>query len=352
MSAMSHDSLRLTAAEAAAVLALPPGTHGAPDLARRLREQGAPAVVITGEPHDWLDTPHARGWLTRPHAGPTDHAARFRDALARGWVAADAAVLARLPDRAEAADLPVLSADETPAAWTPPHGAAPDLGVYAIVDSAERVRACAEAGARLIQLRVKVPRDDPAMAPQIAAALQATRAHGATLVVNDHWRSALALGAPAIHLGQEDWLELDADDRARIATAQTQGLQLGLSSHSLWELCRARGAGADLIACGPVWPTLTKAMPWHPQGLDNLGWWVRMAGRPVIAIGGILTHAQLAEAARTGAATACVVRGLGDDPRATLPAWQAAWQQGRPGAPFPRTERPHPTLHATHRASL
>lgn len=350
MSAMAHDTLRLTAADAAARLGLSPGAHAVPDLAQQLREQGAHAVVITGEPHDWLDTPHARGWLTRPHAGPTDHAARFQHALARGWVAADAAVLARLPDNAGAVDLPVLSADETPAAWTPPHSAAPDLGVYAIVDSAERVRACAEAGARLIQLRVKVSRDDPAMTPQIAAALQATRAHGATLVVNDHWRSALSLGAPAIHLGQEDWLELTANDRVQIAAARASGLQLGLSSHSLWELCRARGAGADLIACGPVWPTLTKAMPWQPQGLDNLAWWVRMAGRPVIAIGGILTHAQLSEAARTGAATGCVVRGLGDDPRSTLPHWQAAWRAGRQAAPQPVPPHPHPTLDAAHRA--
>lgn len=348
MMAMAHRTLRLDAAEAAARLGLPSGIpHAAPDLARRLRERGASAVVITGDPHDWIDTPHARGWLTRPHSGPEDHAARFDKALAQGWVVADAAVLARLPDHAGAADLPLLSADDTHVPWTPPQGQTPDLGVYAIVDSAERVRACAEAGARLIQLRMKVPRDDPAMTPQVAAALQSTRAHGATLVVNDHWRTALALGAPAIHLGQEDWLELTAADRAQIADAQTRGLQLGLSSHSLWELCRARGAGADLIACGPVWPTLTKAMPWRAQGLHNLAWWVHMAGRPVIAIGGILTHGQLTEAARTGAATACVVRGLGADPRATLPHWQAAWRAGRKAAPLPVPARPEPTLDAT-----
>jgi len=350
MNAMAHDTLRLSAAEAAARLGQPPGVHTAPELAERLRGLGAHAVVITGDPHDWLDTPHARGWLVRPREGPSDHAARFQEALAQGWVAADAAVLARLPDNAGAADLPVLSADETPAAWTLPRSAPTDLGVYAIVDSAERVQACAEAGAKLIQLRVKVPRDDPAMAPRIAAALKSTSAHGATLVVNDHWRTALALGAPAIHLGQEDWLELTAGDRAQIAAAQAHGLQLGLSSHSLWELCRARGADADLIACGPVWPTLTKAMPWHPQGLDNLAWWVHMAGRPVIAIGGILTHDQLTQAATTGAATGCVVRGLGDDPRTTLPAWQTAWRRGRTDTPLKAPMRPHPTLDATHRA--
>ena len=51
----------------------------------------------------------------------------------------------------------------------------------------------------------------------------------------------------------------------------------------------AREAGARTlspryIACGPVWPTLTKAMPWIAQGLDNLAWWCRMAGVPVVAI--------------------------------------------------------------------
>jgi hydroxymethylpyrimidine kinase/phosphomethylpyrimidine kinase/thiamine-phosphate diphosphorylase len=351
MSAMAHDTLRLDAAEAAAHLGLAPGARTAPELAQALRAQGAPAVVITGEPHDWLDTPHARGWLTRPRSGPADHAARFIAALAQGWVAADAAVMARLPEHASAADLPVLSVDETSVQPAPPQPDTPDLGVYAIVDSAERVRACAEAGAKRIQLRMKTPRDDAAVAPAIAAALGATQAHGATLVVNDHWRSALALGAPAIHLGQEDWLELTADDRAQIAAAQARGLQLGLSSHSLWELCRARGARADAVACGPVWPTLTKAMPWRAQGLHNLAWWVRVAGMPVIAIGGILAPEQLAQAAATGAATGCVVRGLGNDPRSTLPAWQAAWREGRQRPREPAPAWPRPTLAPDHRPS-
>ena len=36
----------------------------------------------------------------------------------------------------------------------------------------------------------------------------------------------------------------------------------------------------DYIACGPVWPTTTKDMPWLPQGLDNLAWWARMSPEP------------------------------------------------------------------------
>lgn len=336
--------LRLSAHEAATRLGLLAGHTPVPMLARVLRARGAGAVVISGDSHDWLDTPHAQGWLARPRSGPADHAARFHAALAQGWVAADAAVLARLPDHASAADLPVLSCGDLRLPWVPPRETAPDLGVYAIVDSASRVRACAEAGARLVQLRIKAERDHPALLPELREALRATRAHGATLVINDHWRSALAIGAPALHLGQEDWLSLGDGDRARIAAAQARGLQLGLSSHSLWELCRARGAAPAMVACGPVWPTLTKAMPWVPQGLDNLAWWVRMAGLPVIAIGGVLAPEQLAQAAATGAATGCVVRGLGDDPRATLPAWQAAWREGRARPRITPPPRPHPTL--------
>jgi hydroxymethylpyrimidine kinase/phosphomethylpyrimidine kinase/thiamine-phosphate diphosphorylase len=97
------------------------------------------------------------------------------------------------------------------------------------------------------------------------------------------------------------------------------GLALGVSSHSLWELCRARSLAPRYIACGPVWPTLTKAMPWHAQGLHNLRWWRHMAGSAVVAIGGVMGPEQVAEAATTGVDGVCVVRALGDDPMAQVP---------------------------------
>ena len=103
----------------------------------------------------------------------------------------------------------------------------------------------------------------------------------------------------------------------------------------------------SVVACGPVWPTLTKAMPWVPQGLDNLAWWVHMAGVPVVAIGGILDHAQAAQAAQSGASGVCVVRGLGDDPAQTLPAWQVALQACRAAPRLPVPAWPHPSLHVT-----
>ncbi|MDZ7855797.1 thiamine phosphate synthase [Sphaerotilus sp.] len=226
--------------------------------------------------------------------------------------------------------LPQLSCDErAPRHWPAPTatpGSAP--GLYAIVDSSERLRAVLAAGVRTVQLRIKQPPGEAALREILRDGLAAAAPHGATLYINDHWQLALELGAPALHLGQEDLLGLTAGERDRLREAQARGLRLGLSSHSLWELARAAAWCPSYIACGPVWPTTTKAMPWRPQGLHNLAWWVRMAPAPVVAIGGILGPAQLQAVAAQGAEGGCVVRGLGDDPRRTLSAWQAAWQAG------------------------
>ena len=207
------------------------------------------------------------------------------------------------------------------------------------------------AGVRTVQLRIKTP-DAPdaawhaALREAITQALADCRAAGATLVVNDHWRLAAELAAGdttglALHLGQEDLAALGEAGRAELAAS---GLALGISSHSLWELARARTLAPWYVACGPVWPTLTKAMPWVPQGLDNLRWWVHMAGVPVVAIGGILSHEQASAAAQTGAAAVCVVRGLGDDAAATVPGWQAAIAAGRAAPRGPVPAWPHPSL--------
>ena len=398
-----------------------------PALSAAIQALGAQAVAITGGDDaqaapgwslDWADTPHASGWLALPRV-PTAHthgtgctyATSVASALALGFVAADALVLAKMATtqalrQAYAAGqgagpvgaplgfgtqpdlLPLMSWGDDAAFAAAPTGwragsdaqaaqenikfdsyqrpmdgrhrpfSYQDLGVYAIVDSAQRVQQVVQAGAHTVQLRIKTPDAVDAgwytdLQAELQAALAACRAAGATLVVNDHWqlartvaheaaqRDAGAAQHLALHLGQEDLDALGTPGRADLAAS---GLRLGISSHSLWELCRARSLQPWYAACGPVWPTLTKAMPWVPQGLDNLAWWVRMAGAPVVAIGGILEHAQLVEAARSGASAVCVVRGLGDDPARTLPGWQAALAQGRAAAPLPVPALPHPAL--------
>lgn len=359
-----------------------------------LRALGCEAVVITGgdaaiiSRHaslslDWLDSPHAQGWLSLPRENsPNNHgtgctfASALAAALAMGWVVADAAVLAKMaatfalrharavgkgvgpviarPGFArEPSLLPQLSIDSQPPARWASQTRGRDPGVYAIVDSAERVEAVLRASPTVstIQLRMKQPGGMTDVAwtehlrEQVQRSLRAADLAGATLVINDHWQLALAAGARALHLGQEDLLALTPAEREQLQAARDKGVQLGLSSHSLWELCRASALQPDLIACGPIWPTTTKDMPWLPQGLDNLAWWAHMAPTPVVGIGGILEPEQLDAVAAAGAAGACVVRGLGDNPSATLGVWLAAWQDGlaRRGAQ-PKPAWPHTSL--------
>ena len=398
--------------EALRLTGMDPATATAPQLAKALRDAGCDAVVITGGDtttedslaRDWIDTPHARGWLALPriatrhtHATGCTFAAAAAAAMARGFVAADACVLAKMaathalrhghaagqgagPVMARkgfASDpglMPQLSWGEAPR-FAPFGASAPAAErprraprLYAIADSAARIEALLRAGVRMLQLRIKTPgapdAAHAAAAPdaawqadlrrQIAQAVAAcdaaaaatarpsngaSAAHAGTrivgnnqnshdgvggcdepadpvmLFINDHLAAASSAGASGVHLGQEDLLAMTEAQREQLRAENAPAL--GISSHSLWELARARSLAPAYIACGPVWPTLTKAMPWQPQGLANLAWWCRMAGAPVVAIGGILTPALAGQAAASGAAGVCVVRGLGTD--AALP---------------------------------
>lgn len=361
--------------EAAALLgeALPGGPNpdaiaAIPEAAARLRALGAGAVCITGgdsldaRDHvlDWLDSAQARGWLALPrvatrhnHGTGCTFASSAAAALSIGFIAADAVILAKMatahalrcghaagggagPVRARpgfASDpslLPVMSWGTEPAFLAATVAPARRLGLYAIVDSAERVRQVLAAGVRTVQLRIKAPvNPDPAwharLRDAVRASVLACEAADAELFVNDHWELARALGAGGVHLGQEDLLALDEGGRRSL---QSSGLALGISSHGLWELCRTRSLAPRYVACGPVWPTLTKAMPWRAQGLHNLAWWRRMAGAPVVAIGGILEPVQVRAAAACGVDGVCVVRALGADPSATVPAFREALTQG------------------------
>jgi hydroxymethylpyrimidine kinase/phosphomethylpyrimidine kinase/thiamine-phosphate diphosphorylase len=342
----------------------------APTVAVRLQDAGAEAVcivdaaVVDGRALTWIDTPHARGWLAASPAAPGTRAPergstrRFAHhlaaAMAKGFVAADAAVLASMARARgwhvdDPALLPRLSwGDEL---RFPGTHAAPGrrLDLYAIVDTADRLLQVLAAGMTTVQLRIKKPESpDPAwtdtLRAEILRSVAACEAAGAELFINDHWELAAQAGANGVHLGQEDLLALDAAGRSAL---RATGMALGISSHSLWELCRAATLDPRYVACGPVWPTLTKAMPWRAQGLDNLSWWCRMAPAPVVAIGGILGADEVGQAARCGADGICIVRGLGPEPRAVVPALQAAMQAGRAAAATqPWLDWPHPSLEA------
>ncbi|MBW8843780.1 MAG: bifunctional hydroxymethylpyrimidine kinase/phosphomethylpyrimidine kinase [Burkholderiales bacterium] len=346
------------------------GEGSAAAQARALQALGAAGVCITGGDEagplalDWLASRHASGWLTLPRREASNNhgtgccfATALAAALAQGFVTADAAVIAKMlttsglhvgaaspgagagpvvPSAGFIRDPSLLPAlfDAPPKSWPQHRRQSTVEGVYGITDNGAHAARLFDAGLRAVQLRLKRAEGEAEDAWQarlhaeVLPAHEAARRCGATFVLNDHWREALRLGVDFVHLGQEDLLALDDAGRHDLAEARACGLRLGLSSHSLWELARAVAWAPDYIACGPVWPTLTKAMPWRPQGLGNLAWWAAMAPAPVVGIGGVLEPRQLAEMAATGARAGCVVRGLAPGAVHSVPQWQAAWAGG------------------------
>lgn len=196
---------------------------------------------------------------------------------------------------------------------------------YPVMPDADWVGRMAALGAELVQLRFK---GDTADIPhQIAAARSACQRHGAQLVINDHWREALAAGADFIHLGQED---LDTADLGAIARA---GLRFGISTHDRTELDRALALRPAYIALGPIYPTTLKQMKWQPQGLEKLARWkARVGDIPLVAIGG-LTPERLPAVFAAGADVSAVVTDLvtAADPDARCRLWLRATETKRIG---------------------
>jgi thiamine-phosphate pyrophosphorylase len=191
---------------------------------------------------------------------------------------------------------------------------------YPIVDSADWARRLVGVGARLIQLRVK-DKDDATIAAEARAALKFCRDAGATLVVNDHWRAAIEVGAPWVHLGQGD-----LDEGADVAAIRRAGLKLGVSTHDAAELARALALEPDYVALGPIYPTVLKAMAFAPQGLARIGEWKKRVGAlPLVAIGGLnVERAKLCLAAGADVVSVVTDITLAPDPEARAREWIAA----------------------------
>ena len=140
--------------------------------------------------------------------------------------------------------------------------------------------ALARAGAATVQLRAKgwspsaVERAARALLPELTA-------RGCLLVVNDHLDVAAAVGAPAVHLGQEDGPARIDEARA----ALPPGVLIGRSTRTLEQVAQAQDA--DYIGFGPVFATTTRAGSPAPRGTALLAQAVAASRIPVVAIGGI-----------------------------------------------------------------
>lgn len=180
-------------------------------------------------------------------------------------------------------------------------------------------RMLCDGGADLVQLRAK--RATAAEVRDLAGAiLPVTRACGVRLVINDHPKLALELGAEFCHLGQEDFFAAGHTHIAELrqllakeAEERDPGeLRFGLSTHAPGQCRRAIAAGADYVAIGPVHATPTKPAA-RPVTLEYVRWAAANVAIPWFGIGGV-NEETLEAILEAGARRVCVVSAILNDP--------------------------------------
>lgn len=173
-------------------------------------------------------------------------------------------------------------------------------------DAGEVARQLCDGGADVIQIRAKDrPKGEVRQLVEVVQPI-AARA-GVALVINDHPDVALAVGADAVHLGQEDFFDTGLR-HATDVTGSPARCALGLSTHAPDQAERAIAAGPDYIAIGPVFATPTK--PGRPGvTLDYVRWAAERVRIPWYAIGGIHLG-NLTQILEAGATRICVVSAI------------------------------------------
>ncbi len=167
------------------------------------------------------------------------------------------------------------------------------------------------------QFRVKDM--DQHVAAKLAEPLQAIcAARDVAFIVNDSISLAKRLGADGVHLGQDD------GDPGEAREVLGRDAQIGVTCHDSRHLAMAAGeAGADYVAFGAFFPTLTKEVK-HRAELDVLTWWQTIFELPCVAIGGI-TPDNCGPLVRAGADFLAVSGGVwGGDEAAAVRAFDQA----------------------------
>ena len=131
----------------------------------------------------------------------------------------------------------------------------------------------------LIQLREK-QLSDRTLYDLSVAAMRLLKDTNTLLLVNDRADIAKAAGASGVHLTTRS-----------LRSATVRGMfgndfLIGASTHSVEEVERAQGEGADFVVFGPVYETASKRDYGPPVGLEQL----RKAATfelPVLALGGM-----------------------------------------------------------------
>jgi thiamine-phosphate pyrophosphorylase len=190
---------------------------------------------------------------------------------------------------------------------------APDCQLYLISpldvggDFPDRLRAALSAGpVAAFQFRVKGL--DQHAAARLAEPLQEICAdHDVAFIVNDDVALAKRLKADGVHLGQGD------GDPREARSILGPDAQIGVTCHASRHLAMEAGeAGANYVAFGAFFPTMTKAVEHHAEP-EILTWWQGIFEIPCVAIGGI-TPANAGPLVSAGADFIAVSGGVWNDP--------------------------------------
>ena len=163
-----------------------------------------------------------------------------------------------------------------------------------------RAVAATRGGATMIQLRLK-DADARTMLEVARALVEASRAHGIPVIINDRADVALAAGAAGVHVGTADV------PAAALRAVAPPGFIIGASVGSREEVELARGA--DYVGIGPMFETGSKSDAGPSIGVEGFAALRSLVSVPAVAIGGI-TADNAASAIAAGAAGVAVIRAI------------------------------------------
>ena len=173
-----------------------------------------------------------------------------------------------------------------------------------------------ESGVRLVQYRDKVN----GLQEVLRAAEEISRAFegvGATLILNDRADLASLVGW-GVHVGQGDLSVEDARLVLGAGERRERGgfanVAVGVSTHTELQVKLVSATGADYVAIGPVFGTVTKKDAAPVVGLEGVRAARALTKKPLVAIGGI-TLANCRSVIDAGADSVAVISGVFVDGR-------------------------------------
>jgi len=154
------------------------------------------------------------------------------------------------------------------------------LGIYPLVDRADKLETLYSLGITTAQLRVKNLKEK-ALEDEVKKAIDISHKYNTRLFINDFWELAIKYQAYGIHLGQEDLVD------ANLETIHKAGIRLGVSTHTTKEIELALEIEPSYLAIGPIFETTSKIVNYKTVGTKELANWSKNVHYPIVAIGGI-----------------------------------------------------------------